>query len=168
MKLVKYIQTLRLSLVLCLLVGYGTAQAQTTNTVPDSVDTPTNYYKNTLPRSIIPTDEATVLEGKKLFSGQCSKCHELDRQNVGPALASVTDRRPVSWLLAWIEDSQTVIQEGDEYGQYLYQSYDNYVMPPFDFLSREDKLSILAYIQNESGAPTHVSGTSSGSGSGSN
>lgn len=121
-----------------------------------------DYYKNTRPSGDIPTDQATVMKGKELFEAQCSRCHELGHQKIGPALASVTDRRPVAWLMAWIRDSDAVLESGDEYANFLFANYNNYNMPAFEFLSEQDKMSILAYIQNESGAETHVSGVSSG------
>lgn len=109
-----------------------------------------DYYQNTPDRSTIPTNEEAQLKGQELFRGHCAECHRLDRQEVGPALASVTDRRPVSWLLAWIQNSQQVIKGGDAYANYLFESYNGTVMPSFDYLSEEDKLAILSYIKKKS------------------
>ncbi|MBL3655219.1 c-type cytochrome [Fulvivirga sediminis] len=125
--------------------------------VPETI----NYYKAQSDANI-PTDHESVLHGQKLFSNQCAECHEFCKQKTGPSLSSVTDRRPLPWLLDFIKSSQTVIGNGDEYAQYLYNSYSHTVMPDFRYLSDEEILDILAYIRQESSAPNRVSGVNSG------
>ncbi|UII19957.1 cytochrome c [Fulvivirga ligni] len=116
-----------------------------------------NYYEVQTDKTIT-TDHGSVLKGKKLFSNHCAECHEFCGQKTGPSLSSVTDRRPLAWLLAFVSSSQTVIQGGDDYAQHLYKSYNNTVMPDFKFLKDEDILDILAYIKDTSSAPNQVAG----------
>ncbi|ELR70443.1 Cytochrome c3 [Fulvivirga imtechensis AK7] len=99
-----------------------------------------------------------LLEGKQLFNTHCGSCHSLCQQRIGPPLAGVTDRRPVSWLFDFIASSQKVIQNGDPYAGFLYQQYNNAIMPDFNFLSQEKVLAILGYINAASSAPSHIAG----------
>lgn len=99
----------------------------------------------------IPTDEAIVAHGRELFGQHCTVCHQIGQQIIGPALASVHQRRPLTWLLTFIKNSQEVIaNQEDEYAQQLYEQYNKVVMPPFEFLSNDDIIAILAYIKSES------------------
>jgi mono/diheme cytochrome c family protein len=98
----------------------------------------------------IPTSEAALAEGKKLYTNACAVCHGIHEQVVGPALVNVTDRRPVEWLIDFIHNSQKVIQSGDEYAVNIYNQFNKMQMPNFDYLSNDEVLSILAYIQQES------------------
>lgn len=110
----------------------------------------------------VPEDIKSIARGRSLFSEHCTVCHQVGKQIIGPALASVHNRRPVDWLVKFIQNSQQVIiDEEDEYAQYLYGQYEQQVMPNFEFLSREDILDILAYIRAESIGST-TSGVSSG------
>lgn len=45
-------------------------------------------------------DEALAAEGKTIFEGKCSACHQLtDQKIVGPGLAGVTERRKPEWIM---------------------------------------------------------------------
>lgn len=124
---------------------------------------PIDYFSDNRNKKVIPTDEATVVEGEQLFHNHCRSCHSLCQQQMGPALASVTDRRPVSWLLDFIHSSQTVIQNGDPYANFLYEEYNGMIMPDFQFLSDEEIMTLLAYIKNASSVPTGMAGVNSNS-----
>lgn len=97
----------------------------------------------------LPTSEEAISQGQTLFKNNCVVCHQVHQQLVGPALANVTERRPIDWLIPFIINSQRVIQEGDSYAVELYEEFNKTVMPSFDF-SDEEVLSILAYINQES------------------
>ena len=99
----------------------------------------------------IPEDEASIAHGRDLFGQHCTACHQVKQQVIGPALASVEQRRPLPWLLMFIKNSQQVITtQKDEYAQQLFEQYNKQVMPPFEFLSNNDIVSILSYIKSES------------------
>ncbi len=103
----------------------------------------------------IPDDAQSITEGQTLFSQHCNVCHGVGQQIIGPALASVHNRRPIDWLVRFIQNSQhVIIDEEDEYAQHLYNQYNQQVMPNFEFLSRGEILNILAYIKVESSATT--------------
>ena len=103
----------------------------------------------------VPDDPGSVTEGQSLFAQHCTVCHAVGKQVIGPALASVHNRRPIDWLVGFIQNSQhVIIDEQDEYAQYLFEQYEKQVMPNFEFLSRDEILDILAYIKVESSSTT--------------
>ena len=122
----------------------------------DSQKTPTDVSKPVgKAANQVPTDPGSITEGQSLFGQHCTVCHAVGKQVIGPALASVQNRRPIDWLVGFIQNSQhVIIDQEDEYAQYLYQQYEQQVMPNFEFLSRDEILDILAYIQVESSSTT--------------
>lgn len=97
----------------------------------------------------IPTDQEAIDQGKTLFQNNCTVCHAVHEQVVGPALANISDRRPLPWLISFIKNSQKVIQSGDDYAVNLYNEFNKTQMPNFDYFSDEEIKAMLAYIQEE-------------------
>lgn len=97
----------------------------------------------------VPTSAEAIAQGKTLFQDNCTVCHAVHEQVVGPALANVTDRRPIEWIINFVHNSQKVIQSGDEYAVNLYNEFNKMQMPNHQFLSEDQILSIMAYIQAE-------------------
>jgi mono/diheme cytochrome c family protein len=101
----------------------------------------------------VPTDDASIAKGKELFSNNCTSCHQIsDQVVVGPGLKGVDKRRPLPWIIAFVKNSQKVIQSGDKYANEIFNKFNKTVMPPHDF-SDADITSIVAYISKESSAP---------------
>ena len=94
---------------------------------------------------------AEVAAGDALFKGNCAQCHALNEQVVGPALAGISKRRPMSWILPWVKNSSKVVATGDDYAVALFNKYSKQQMPSFA-LSDKEIASIVAYI-NASEAP---------------
>lgn len=107
----------------------------------------------------IPESKRSVVRGEQLFRNHCEQCHEICAEKIGPPLATVTDRRPLPWLMDFIKNPQEVIEQGDEYAIFLWSQYDEMMVPTS--LKEEEILDILAFIRHESGSPVHISGTSS-------
>ena len=139
------------SLFFCLLMGlFVTVQAQTQQEDVAAATNPAGQVADE-----IPEDAQSITEGQTLFSQHCNVCHGVGQQIIGPALASVHNRRPIDWLVKFIQNSQhVIIDEEDEYAQHLYEQYNQQVMPNFEFLSRGEILNILAYIKVESSSNT--------------
>lgn len=97
----------------------------------------------------IPTDEAVISSGEKLFKANCTTCHAIHEKVVGPALKDVHQRRDVAWITAFVKNSQKVIKSGDPYAVKLYNEYNKTQMTSFDFEDNEI-LSIIAYVKAES------------------
>jgi cytochrome c oxidase subunit 2 len=90
----------------------------------------------------------SVAQGEKLYKKHCTQCHKLNQKLVGPALAGINERRPESWLIPWIKNSQKMVQSGDEYAVKIYNEYNQTIMPPMPLNNLEVK-SVLAYIKKE-------------------
>ncbi len=97
----------------------------------------------------IPKEEAIIQKGKILFEENCTVCHAIHEEIVGPALKNVHQRQTLDWLKKFIRNSQQVIQSGDAYAVQLYEQYNKTQMTSFDF-SNEEIMSLLAYIQESS------------------
>lgn len=91
--------------------------------------------------------EDAIKAGESLFNANCKTCHKLDSKFTGPALRGVSDRRELTWIQAFIKNSQQVIQQGDATATALFAEYNNTVMPAHQFLSDEDVMSLLSYIE---------------------
>ena len=135
----------------------ATAQAANDRAV-EAVENPASQVPDDLP-----SDQRSIREGERLFGQYCITCHAVGKQIIGPALASVHNRRPIDWLVRFIRNSQRVIiDEEDEYAQHLFNAYDRQVMPNFEHLSSGEIKSILAYIevasQTEYGVHTDEAG----------
>ena len=101
-------------------------------------------------------DAAAIAAGDALFKGNCTQCHAINEQVVGPALSGITKRRNIAWLIPWIKNSSKVVASGDDYAVALYNKYNKQQMPSFA-LSDKEITSIFAYITAEEGkaaAPT--------------
>ena len=132
---------------------YDTLMPSFTYLSDDQIFAMLAYIKSESVKDEIPTSEDFVLRGKDIFAQHCLQCHEVGLQKFGPALASVYKRRPVPWLMAFIRNSQEVIMSGDEYAVFLYERYNNMVMPEFEFLTDEEIFAVLAYIKEETEPP---------------
>lgn len=96
----------------------------------------------------IPVDEAAISSGETLFNNNCRQCHAIFDRVVGPPLTGVYATHDIEWLTSFINNSQKVIQSGDEYAVTLWESYNKLEMPAHDF-SDQEILALLAYIQAE-------------------
>jgi len=91
-----------------------------------------------------------IKEGESLFKSDCSACHAIDRDVIGPALKGVNERHDEEWLISWIHNSQALIASGDETAVKLFEDHNNLMMPPFPTLTDDNIRSILAYVDDAS------------------
>ncbi|MCU0391006.1 MAG: cytochrome c [Thermoflexibacter sp.] len=96
------------------------------------------------------TSEPEILSlGEELFNGNCKQCHAVHAKVVGPALANVSERRTVKWLIKFIKFPQKTIEKGDKYAVALYKQYQQF-MPNHDFMTDEEINAILSFVEHES------------------
>ena len=101
----------------------------------------------------IPTDDARISEGKSLFEANCKTCHRVHEKLVGPALKNVYDRAPsIDWIVNFVHNSSKVISSGDDYANKLYNEYNKTQMTAFPSFSRDQILSIMGYIKQQTDA----------------
>lgn len=100
-------------------------------------------------------DDAAIYEqGKTIFVGKCTSCHQVHEKVIGPALAGVYDKYERDWLYAWIKNSQALVKAGDEQAVAIFEEYNKSVMTSFA-LSNEEIDATLEYIrvETEKGPP---------------
>ncbi|MDU0371113.1 cytochrome c3 family protein [Hymenobacter endophyticus] len=95
-------------------------------------------------------DAAAIAAGDALFKGNCAQCHAVNEVVVGPALAGITKRRPMSWIIPWIKNSSKLVASGDEYAVKIFNQYQKQQMPSFQ-LSDAEITSIIAYTTSQEG-----------------
>jgi cytochrome c2/preprotein translocase subunit SecG len=103
--------------------------------------------------------EEAIAAGKSIFNANCKTCHRLDQKNVGPALRGVTDRRSIDWTKKFIRNSQALIASGDAEAVAIYNEFNQLVMPNHEFLSDDDLMNLLAYVEYGDKADASVSAT---------
>lgn len=90
-------------------------------------------------------------KGQDLFKANCTACHALDKQMIGPALGGVVDRikkeqgLETEWLHKWIKDNKALRASGDKYANKIYEDFNKVEMLQFPNLSDQDIDDILAY-----------------------
>jgi mono/diheme cytochrome c family protein len=88
-------------------------------------------------------------EGKTIFSARCAACHNVNKVLTGPALAGVTDRRSVDWIINFVHSSQTLVRSGDTSAVALFEKFNKIQMPDHPDLTADDIKNVLAYIKAE-------------------
>ncbi|UFH30698.1 c-type cytochrome [Chryseobacterium sp. C-71] len=92
--------------------------------------------------------------GEKLFKANCTACHALDKQVVGPALKGVVERLKseqgldTEWLHKWIKDNKALRASGDKYANEVFEKYNKTEMQVFPNLTDKDIDDILEYTTN--------------------
>lgn len=86
-----------------------------------------------------------VKAGIEIFENNCSVCHSIHEQVVGPALKNITTRREKKWIIQMISNSQKLIKSGDTAAVKLYTKYGKTEMPAFDF-TKEEMNSLIEYL----------------------
>jgi mono/diheme cytochrome c family protein len=109
-----------------------------------------------------PAEAAAIAEGDNLFKNNCAQCHAVNDKVVGPALAGITQRRSISWLIPWVKNSSKVVASGDEYAVKLFADYGKQQMPAFPQLSDKEIKSIVAWVKSQAGGAPSPSVTAVG------
>jgi cytochrome c2 len=92
--------------------------------------------------------------GEKLFKANCTACHALDKQVVGPPLkgivAKVKEEAGVGpdWLHKWIKNNKELRASGDKYANEIFEKFNKTEMQLFPNLSDKDIDDILAFTTN--------------------
>jgi len=87
-------------------------------------------------------------EPAEFFQKNCLSCHSVGLgDDVGPDLKGITQRRSKAWLIPFIQDSQTMIENGDPIANELFIKFKKKKMPEQD-LSDEEVELLLAYIES--------------------
>ena len=116
-----------------------------------------HYKKGLIAISLLLSTGASVYaqgdpkKGQELFKANCTACHTLDKQVIGPALGGVVDRLKTEqnldtdWLHKWIKDNKSLRESGDKYANEVFEKFNKTEMLAFPNLSDTDIDDILAY-----------------------
>lgn len=88
-------------------------------------------------------------KGKVIFTTQCTSCHNVNAQLVGPALADVDKRHTVEWLVSFIRSPKILIEKKDKDAVALYNQFNQIIMPDHNDITADDVKNVLAYIKSE-------------------
>ena len=95
-------------------------------------------------------DEKDIVAGDALFKANCAQCHAVNELVVGPALSGIDKRRPLPWIIKWVQNSSKVVASGDEYGVKLFNEFQQQQMPSFALSAAEIK-QIMQYVRSQEG-----------------
>lgn len=127
------------------------------------VKVPTNQYRKDMllykgekndstinwtdPKPLLSEEEQIIaISGEKLYQTNCTNCHKIDKDFIGPALGHVTERRCMSWIKGFTNHS---FKMDDPISFDVKKRYNNAAMTQFNFSDAELD-SLYVYIAAES------------------
>lgn len=88
------------------------------------------------------------IEPAEYFTKKCMSCHTVGQgDDVGPDLKGITKKRDKKWLIRFIQESQSMIEEGDPISNELFEKYKRKKMPDHE-LDDDEVEELLAYIES--------------------
>src|SRR5215203_2012088 len=96
-------------------------------------------------KKLITSDPGIIAKGESSFTQNCSGCHNLRHEGIGPQLSGITEEASVEWIHNFIKDPKQVIESGDERAQKLYKKYRT-IMPSFFALPKEEIEALIAFL----------------------
>ncbi len=97
--------------------------------------------------SVILTSTAFAFNPAEHFSKKCMSCHTIGKgDDVGPDLKDVTKKRDKKWLIRFIRESQTMIEEGDALANELFSKHKKKKMPDQE-LDDDEMEALLKFIE---------------------
>ena len=94
-----------------------------------------------------PIDSISIAKGQILFTQNCTSCHQIKVDGIGPKLSGITTITSPIWVKKIIQNSQYVIASGDERASQLFIKYKKAVMPSFNHLDEKEIDAIVDYLQ---------------------
>jgi mono/diheme cytochrome c family protein len=92
--------------------------------------------------------QGDATKGEALFKANCTSCHAIEKQVIGPALGPlVTEDTDDKWLTKWIENNQALLSAKDQKALKIYNQFNQQGMSVFAQFSDGDVANILAYIR---------------------
>ena len=92
--------------------------------------------------------QGDATKGEALFKANCTTCHKVESQLVGPALGPlVTADTDDKWLTKWIQNNQALIAAKDPKALKIYNQFNQQGMTVFGSFTEGDVANILAYIR---------------------
>jgi len=92
------------------------------------------------------SNEESISNGSVLYYQNCTPCHSLDENIIGPALRDIHLKRDSAWLFRWTTRSQKLIESGDTAAVAIFNKHNRIVQPDFK-LSATQVDDIYKYIK---------------------
>jgi len=94
--------------------------------------------------------QGDATKGEALFKANCTTCHKIESQLIGPALGpTVTSETDDKWLTKWIENNQALIAAKDPKALKIYNQFNQQNMTVFTQFADGDVANILAYVRSD-------------------
>lgn len=93
-----------------------------------------------------PTDSLSIAKGQVLFTQNCTGCHQIKVDGIGPRLSGITSVTSTAWVKKFIKNSQDVIAAGDERATQVFLTYKKAVMPSYNHLQETELNAIVDYL----------------------
>ncbi len=93
-------------------------------------------------------DSASIKSGQKIFTENCSACHNFKEDGIGPQLGGLTLIMPVEWIKKFIKDPKTILESGDERASHLHEQFKT-IMPSFPHYSEEELDDLVAFLATQ-------------------
>jgi cytochrome c2 len=91
-------------------------------------------------------------EGKAIFAARCASCHNVNKTLTGPALAGLSERRSIDWIVKFVQSSQALVKSGDKDAVAVFEKFNKIPMPDHTDLTAANISNIVEYIKTESKA----------------
>ena len=137
------------------LVGFAASDTFAEQAKPLAKDSTASKAGAPVATAYVPATAAeaeAIKVGDALFKANCTQCHAVNEKVVGPALAGITKRRSIGWLVPWVRNSSKVVASGDAYAVKLFDENGKQQMPSFPQLSDQEIKGIMAWITSQEGA----------------
>lgn len=118
------------------------------------------YFKNDKKIQVTAIDDSKIADaalqidsvynyGELLFKKNCNACHKPGSTDQF-GFTEISERIPdKNLLIAFIKNSDSVIESGDKYFKTMFEDFNGISMPLFENLSEKDIDAILLYIKLE-------------------
>lgn len=91
---------------------------------------------------------ANAFEPAEYYQQKCMSCHTVGQgDDVGPDLKGVSKKRDKKWLIRFIQESQSMVEEGDPIANELFNKFKKKKMPDQE-LSDSEVEELIAYIDS--------------------
>lgn len=88
------------------------------------------------------------MDGYKLFSRNCTSCHSLYKNIIGPELGTVAGRRDSLWITQWVWDSEA-LRKKDDVAQNMYLEYNKIPCVKHNHFTKEDMSDLMTFLQEQ-------------------
>ncbi|MCF8227787.1 MAG: cytochrome c [Bacteroidales bacterium] len=97
---------------------------------------------------------AKAQNGADLYNQYCAACHTIGSGDlIGPDLKGITGKRGQTWLISFIQSSETMIKDGNPEAVKVFEKYNKTPMPDQP-LDNSEVEKVLDYISGQSSSDT--------------